>query len=201
MILLAYDSNTGGYIVILTCVFKIYIRWIYPLNHSLSSSLSPLLRIISQGLILLFSCMHTKHIYCMHPHSPFPCVHRHSTGIEPQKRFIFLSWPLFFNYMHIDSPAGFCLATAGLYISCLLESFFQLCHIHTIAFHCLSLHNEFDPYFSWGLSYSLYSYYWFLVPNTCKPVVPLNLWLVMPRAFCSLRSELSNTWPCRFWVR
>jgi hypothetical protein len=121
-------------------VFKTYLSWIYPLNHSPSSSLSPLLRIISQGLIHLFSYMHTKHIYYIHPHSPFPCANPHSSGIQPQKRFIFLSWPSFFNYMQIDSPAGFCLGTSGLYISCLLESFFYLCHIHTIAFHCLSLH-------------------------------------------------------------
>jgi hypothetical protein len=97
MILLAYASNTGGYIEIFTYVFKIYLSWIYPFNHSPSSSLSPFLRTISTGLILLFSYMDTKHTYHMHPHSPFPCDNPHSTGIQPQKRFIFLSWLSFFK--------------------------------------------------------------------------------------------------------
>jgi hypothetical protein len=39
MILLAYNSCTGGYTVVFTYVFKIYLSWIYALHHS-SSSLS-----------------------------------------------------------------------------------------------------------------------------------------------------------------
>jgi hypothetical protein len=74
MILLAYNSCTGGYIVIFTYVFKIYFSWIYPL-HRPPSPPSPLLRIISAGFNLLFSHVDTKHIHHIHPHSPFPCAH------------------------------------------------------------------------------------------------------------------------------
>jgi hypothetical protein len=37
MILMAYNSCIGGYIVIFTHVFKIYLSWIYPIHHSPSS--------------------------------------------------------------------------------------------------------------------------------------------------------------------
>jgi hypothetical protein len=46
MTLLAYNSCTGGYIVIFIYVFKIYPSWIYPLHRS-SSLPYPLLRAIS----------------------------------------------------------------------------------------------------------------------------------------------------------
>jgi hypothetical protein len=89
MILLVYNSCTGGYIVIFTYVFKIYLSWIYPLHHIPFCPLSPILRTISTGFILLFSYMDTKyiHIYTL---SPFPCAHPPPTGTS-QKRFMFPS--------------------------------------------------------------------------------------------------------------
>jgi hypothetical protein len=54
-----------------------------------------LLRIISAGFILLFSYMETKYVHCIHPYSPFPCVHLSPLGTHLQKRFIFPSCPSF----------------------------------------------------------------------------------------------------------
>jgi hypothetical protein len=85
MVFLAYNSCTGGYIVIFTYVLKIYLSWIYPFHHSLSSSS---LRTISTGFILLFSYMATKYIYHIYPHSPFLCIY--PLPLVPRKDLFFL---------------------------------------------------------------------------------------------------------------
>jgi hypothetical protein len=96
--LLAYNSCIEGYTVIYTYVFTIYLSLIYPLYY-FPSSPSPLLRIISTGFILLFSCMNTKYIHYIHPFLM-------PTGTHSLKRPIFPSCPSFALKVYIDSYKG-----------------------------------------------------------------------------------------------
>jgi hypothetical protein len=134
MILLAYASNTGGYIEIFTYVFKIYLSWIYPFNHSPSSSLSPFLRTISTGLILPFSCMDTKYIHHIHPYSPFPCVHPPPTGPHLWKRPIF-PLSLHFLKVYIDNPRGFALVFQACIYHALIKLTPLLCYLLFLYHH------------------------------------------------------------------
>jgi hypothetical protein len=75
-------------------------------NLDLPLPLTPLLRTILAGFILLFSYMDTKYIHHIHPYSPFSCVHPPLTGIHPWERSIFPYCPSFFKCILIVQ-AGF----------------------------------------------------------------------------------------------
>jgi hypothetical protein len=80
MILLAYSSCTGGYIVIFTYVFTIYHSRIYPLHHSPPSHLIPFLEQFQQVSFLYFHIwiQNTTTIYTLIPpflmYTPLPQV-------------------------------------------------------------------------------------------------------------------------------
>jgi hypothetical protein len=92
--LLTCNSCTEEYIVILTIVLTINLRFAPSIN--LPHLSLPLLRIISTGFILLFSYTGTKYIHYIHLHSPFPYPHSPPTGTHSQKKNpILLSCPSF----------------------------------------------------------------------------------------------------------
>jgi hypothetical protein len=68
--------------------------------------LSPLLRTISTGFILLFSYMDTKYIHNIHPHFPFPCAHPPPTGPNSWKRPIFPSCLSFAFFLKRKTEKG-----------------------------------------------------------------------------------------------
>jgi hypothetical protein len=66
-----------GYIVASTKVLiicQIYHTWIYPLHHSPLSLPTPILGIVSTGLIFPFTYIYTQYLHQIHPPTPFPHI-------------------------------------------------------------------------------------------------------------------------------
>jgi hypothetical protein len=120
MILLSHNNCTGGCLVIFTYVNKIYLSWIYPLHHSLSSS-SPFLRTIWKR----FRSSVFIYEYVTHPpykHSfSLPHAHLSPTSTYSWKRFLFYFCPSFFLF--------YCTGvwTQDLHLEPLHQPFFVKC--------------------------------------------------------------------------
>jgi hypothetical protein len=90
ILLLAYNSCTRGYIVIFTYVLTTYLSFTPP---SFLLFLYPLLlRTISTSFIILFSCINTKYICHIHPHSPFPYLPSSWWYTPPEKVLSSYTW-------------------------------------------------------------------------------------------------------------
>jgi hypothetical protein len=140
IILLAYNSYSGGYIMIFTYVLTVHPSCI-PLHHSPSSHL---LRTMPTGFILLPSYMDTKHIHHIHSHSPFCSARLLSTGTHSQKRPIFPSYPsfFFFYYVYIDVQEGFTLVLQVYIYHALIKLTPSSCYLLILYHHTPPIFNS-----------------------------------------------------------